>query len=83
MNEAWLIEHPLYDIRYDAYWLITRNRLGYRFTGPVALSPGLLDLLPQLTEAERRHVMRHLPRDYTEAPHGLEVEYIDELQDGA
>lgn len=82
-DAIWTLERPLYDLRYDAYWLVTRTHTGYVFTGPITLSAGLLDLLPNLSEAERREVMRHAPRDYTEAPHGMPVDFIEEHNDGA
>ena len=80
-DETWTVEKPLYDIRHDAYWLVTKSRHGYRFTGPIALSVAVLDLLPQMTENERRAAMAHMP--HNDAPFGIEVEYREEHNDGA
>ena len=82
-DKTWELERPIYDMRYDAYWMVQRRRARaelwtYRFTGPVALSKPLLSLLPQMTESERRVVWHLLlPRDFTEAPYGIEVDDDD------
>ena len=67
----WEIEHPLYDIRCDAYWLVTRNEMQYRFVGPVALTSELLTLLPMMTPFERIECLNILPI-YT-GPKGIVV----------
>jgi hypothetical protein len=57
----WTLEHPVYDIRTDAYWLVTSDGSAYRFSGPLKPSDELLSLLPHPTPMERRDVMAHLP----------------------
>ncbi len=61
MTLVWEVEHPVYDVRVDAYWLVTGDGTSYRFSGPVKPSEGLLKLLPQPTPLERRDVMAYLP----------------------
>lgn len=78
------IEKPLYDISRDAYWLVRRTRTGYRFTGPISLARYTVDLLPSMTEFERRDALRHIPRQFTDAPYGIEIEQLAEPEnDGA
>lgn len=85
MPDAWLLERPLYDVRFDAYWLVTRDRAGYYFTGPVNLSREALNLLPVIDTTELPHVKRYLPCDegikwktYWAVPY-----HIDNQEDGA
>ena len=83
-NKIWTTERAIYDIRYDAYWLVTKDISGYRFAGPIALSKNLISLLPPLNELERRDVLRHVPKNYTDAPWGIHVEQMEEEEnDGA
>ena len=83
-RSVWNLERCVYDIRHDLYWLVTKNRTGYKFVGPVALSADLIDLLPTMTELERRAVLRHAPQGYTEASYGEDVEFINaDEPDGA
>jgi hypothetical protein len=67
-DEVWPIERPLYDIRFDAYWLVTREAHQYRFVGPVMLSAALLGVLPEMTAEERIEAQRHLPSFPDEQP---------------
>lgn len=68
----WDLERPLYDVKCDAYWLVTRTAAQYRFVGPVALSQALLDMLPVMTAFERRDALQMLP--YWAGPNGIVVD---------
>jgi len=82
-HKTWECERAIYDIRVDAYWLVTKNPEGYRFAGPIVLSKHLIAMLPPLNELERRDVLKHLPV-IPHAPYGVQMDTLEEEEnDGA
>lgn len=71
--EEWTMEHPLYDVRFDCYWLVTRYKYGYSFAGPVNLSADILDTLPEMSITDRNDAMLHVP---DQPNHGIVIPFL-------
>ncbi len=82
---TWTLERPLYDVRFDAYWLVTKDEATYWFAGPLAISGELIKKLPDMSSEERKHALRHMPgQPLTDVNiHNVPIRSQPEEDDGA